>query len=131
LQRAAPTPCELQGAEIARRTTPDQAIYVWGWSPGTYRYAQRRAASRYATLEKRGQVGEWARFILDGAEADIRRAPPALFIISTGDYAALRAAAAESSFARWVCAAYEPATHVSGMELLLPRGDLDKSARDR
>lgn len=131
LQRAVPSPCELQGAEIARRTTPDQTIYVWGWSPGTYRYALRRAASRYATLEKRGQVGEWARFILDGVEADLQRAPPALFIISTGDLAALRAAAAESGFARWVCAAYEPVAHVAGMELLRRRGDLDKSARDR
>lgn len=123
-----PAPYQLQAAEICRLTGPGDTIYVWGWSPGTYRFAYRRAASRYATIEKIGHVGAQARFIVDGAVADIRRTPPTVFVISVNDYAALRAPP-PSNFAVWLSRHYETAHTVAGMHILTRR--LDKTVLPR
>ena len=126
LGRTRPNECEQHAAELIHLTRPGDTIYVWGWSPGTYRCACRRPASRFATLEKCGQVGGYAQFILEGAMADIRRQPPAAFVISTSDYA-LVDADAPSEFGAWVRAHYRPVGTVAGMRILIWRGDLDSA----
>jgi 4-amino-4-deoxy-L-arabinose transferase-like glycosyltransferase len=120
LQRTEPAPYEIQAAAIARLTRPEDTIYVWGWSPGTYRFAYRHAASRFATVEKVGQVGEHARFIVEAAMADIRRAPPRVIAVSTGDLAAWRAPP-RSDFAQWVVKTYDDLGDFEGMHILLRR----------
>jgi hypothetical protein len=120
LRRQPPAPYEVQAAEIRRVTRPDDTIYVWGWSPGTYRFAYRHSPSRFATLEKLGQVGHFAEFIRDGAIADIRRAPPAVFVISTGDLRALLTPP-RSDFAEWVDQSYRDLGDFEGMHILLAR----------
>jgi len=115
-----PAAYEVQAAEIQRLTRPDETVYVWGWSPGTYRFAYRRCPSRFATLEKLSHVGQAAVFIRDQAIADIRRAPPALFVISTGDLEALLAAP-RSPFAEWLAAEYRELGDFQGMQILQRR----------
>ncbi|MFQ5806879.1 MAG: glycosyltransferase family 39 protein [Phycisphaerae bacterium] len=117
LRRKHPAPYEVQAAEIKRRTRPHDTIYVWGWSPGTYRFAYRHSPSRFATLEKLGQVGQFAQFIIDGAIADIRRGPPAMFVISVGDLRALLAPP-RSAFAQWVDRHYRDLGNFEGMHIL-------------
>lgn len=115
----APPAHEAQAAEIRRRSAPDATLYVWGWSPGTYRFAYRRCPSRFATLEKLGQVGEHAAFIRAGAIVDIQRQPPQLFVISPGDLAALPAA--QPPFAAWLARHYVQSIDVGGMAILQRR----------
>ena len=115
---------ELQAQEIQRRCAPDERIYVWGWSPGTYRYAYRRCVSRFATLEKLGQVGRGAEMILQGAIRDIRRDPPKLFIISAPDLERMQAEP-DNEFSAWLTAHYHDLGIIGGMHILerTARGD--------
>lgn len=81
---------ELRRGRLLREMTrPTDRIYVFGWSPGTYRFALRRPASRFCTLEKAGQVGRAADFMLDAVTADLLANPPAACFISPADLAAL------------------------------------------
>ncbi len=117
LTRDPPAAYEVQAAEVVRLTRPDETVYVWGWSPGTYRYAYRHSPSRFSTLEKLGQVGKSAEFIYEGAIADIQAAPPALLVISTGDLRALLSPP-QSEFARWVDRHYRDHGEFEGMHIL-------------
>lgn len=114
-----PTEEQQRAAEIVRITRPEERIYVWGWSPGTYRFSCRRSASRFATLEKAGQVGEHAEFLVRGAMRDIQRDPPAVFIISLADRPALHETRPE--FAAWVREHYVDHALIGGMYLLTKR----------
>jgi hypothetical protein len=118
LRRKEPAAWEVQGAEIARLTRPDERIYVCGWSPGTYRYACRRAASRFATFEKLGQVGEHARFIAAEAETDLYRRPPRVLVMATGEYQGVLQHP-ERPLANWVLGHYRLHREVQGMTVLL------------
>lgn len=120
LERKQPAPYEVQAAEIVRLTQADETVYVWGWSPGTYRFAYRHSPSRFSTIEKLGQVGEHAQFMVDEAIADIRRAPPAVFVISTGDLAALLTPP-RSEFAEWIDQHYRDLGDFEGMQILKRR----------
>lgn len=125
--RLQPAPYQQQAADVVRRTKPSDTVYVWGWSPGTYRWAYRRPASRFATLEKCGQVGHHADFILTGAMADLRRAPPAVFVISPADHE--RLAGTVGRFGAWLNAHYTHVETVAGMRILARC--LDRSAGGR
>jgi hypothetical protein len=127
LARSQPNECEQRAAVLLCLTRPTDTIYVWGWSPGTYRYTCRLPASRFATLEKSGQVRAYAQFIVDGAMADIRRHPPRAFVISAGDYGLVRGEP-PSDFGAWVRTHYELVDTVAGMHILTRRGDLDNAA---
>lgn len=77
------------GAFLARSTRPDETVYVFGFSPGSYAYANRRSASRFF----------WSRpVILDfnhenphygvqGLRDDLERRPPAYVILQQHDWA--------------------------------------------
>ncbi len=115
-----PPDWQLQGDEIRRLTQPTDRIYVWGWSPGTYRCAYRLPASRFATFEKLGQLGEQVRFIFHAAIADLQRNPPRVLMFSESD---LRGVMAERGdvFGAWVAEHYADRGLVGGMHLLLRR----------
>jgi len=115
-----PSGCQLRGWEIARWTAPDDTIYVWGWCPGTYRYACRRPASRFATLEKLGQVGEHARFICEQAVADIRRGRPRALVVPI-DNPELYGRPPATEFAAWLQANYERVATIDKMDILIRR----------
>jgi hypothetical protein len=120
LQYAADPGWLQQAREIRRLTRPDERIYVWGWSPGTYRYAYRRAASRYATLEKVGQLAGRADFILQRARQDLRANRPSVFVISPADLAWMRRAAPDD-FVVWLTSNYEDRGVTGGMHIMVAR----------
>jgi len=105
-------------AAVRAACPPGETLYVWGWAPGVYRNAQRWPASRYATFEKLGQVGPHARFIFDGARADLRARPPRVVVISTGDAAGLLR---PDPFNEWFGATYVRQTTADGMEVWVRR----------
>lgn len=109
---------ERQAERIRALTRPDERIYVWGWSPGTYRFACRRAASRFATIEKLAHVGAHASFIRSEILSDLRRDPPALFAILPGDLEALRGGH-DPELAEWLLSGYDEVETVGGMTLML------------
>ena len=116
-----PTGEQLRAAEIRRLTDPDDSIYVWGWSPGTYRYAYRPCPSRFATFEKVGQLGAHAEFILDAAIEDIRQKPPEVIVFSTNDLNGLRTADPHGDFTDWLFERYEDRGIVAGMHIMTPQ----------
>ncbi len=111
----------LRGTALRAMTTPAERVYVWGWSPGTYRYAHRLPASRFATFEKLGQVGHHAQFVFDGALADLRTTPPAVIVISPPDYAGLRRSSTDDA-AAWVRDHYRLHDTIAGMHFLSRAG---------
>lgn len=122
LERTVPAPYEAQAEIVAALTQPDGRIYVSGWSPGTYRFAYRLPASRFATFEKVGQVGAHAQFIVDGARHDLRAAPPRVFVISISDYAGVQRDAAPE-WREWLNGHYAHHSDVQGMKILVRRDD--------
>lgn len=77
------------GAFLASRTTPDERVYVFGYSPGAYAYARRRSASRFF----------WSRPVIldfnagdphygvEGLRDDLDRSRPAYVILQQHDWA--------------------------------------------
>lgn len=127
MSRIKPTDYDLRAAAIQRLTTPNEAIYAWGWTPGTYRFAYRPCVSRFATIEKAGQVGRYARFIPDTAAEDIRLSLPAIFFISVTDYSGMMQAPRDA-FADWVKENYFILETIGGMHLMRPKSALQPSA---
>ncbi len=123
-QRSEPPAYRKQAAALRNWTAPDERIYVWGWSPGTYRYAYRLPASRFATLEKLGQVGPHAAFILDGAVADLLADPPAAFVVSTADRPGLPDSA-DRPLQTWLHERYARIDTIDGMHIYLRRATED------
>jgi len=109
-----------QAAEVRRLTRAGEPIYVWGWSPGTYRYAYRRPASRFATLEKVGRVRDHAQFIFEAALRDVRRTAPNVLVCSPRDLRGLREQS-PGDFGRWLDEHYEDRGIVGGMHILQAR----------
>lgn len=71
--------------EIARRTPDSASIYVWGFEPIIYRFAERRPASRF--IYNVPQRVTWGR---DGPRRelmrDLEQAPPALIVVEHLDF---------------------------------------------
>ncbi|MFQ5804935.1 MAG: ArnT family glycosyltransferase [Phycisphaerae bacterium] len=95
---------ESVGDAVARLTGPDDRIQCFGYMPGVYLRSRRLNGSRYTTTEKLGQVWQ-------SAEADIIRhelteqlaaAPPALLVMSTGDYQAIKEAEPPGDHPDWL-----------------------------
>ena len=118
LRRTTPAPTELQGVAVARLTQPSDRIFVWGWSPGTYRYACRLPASRFTTLEKVGQVRPHADFIFAAAARDVMAANPPVMVMAASEYeGTLRGE--QRDLAAWLAANYEIQDTVAGMHILM------------
>ncbi len=117
LRRSSPAAYERQGEAIARLSRPNERIYVWGWSPGTYRFADRRSVSRFATLEKAGHSASAAALVVPSAIRDILAHPPTVFVISTADWSGL--GPTQPAFAAWLAAHYREQAEVEGMHLLV------------
>lgn len=77
------------GAFLASRTRPDEPVFVFGFSPGSYAYAQRRSASRFfwsRPVIVRFNAGD-PRYGVAGLADDLRRSPPAFVILQERDWA--------------------------------------------
>lgn len=77
------------GAFLAARTTPDEPVYVFGYSPGAYVYAGRRSASRFFWSRPviLDFIGDRSGYGVAGLAADLARARPAYVILQHHDWA--------------------------------------------
>jgi hypothetical protein len=77
------------GAFLAVRTRPDEYVYVFGYSPGAYVYADRRSASRF--FWSRPVILDFNRerpaYGVAGLGADLQRTRPAYVILQQRDWA--------------------------------------------
>ena len=85
---------ETVGDEVVKLAGPDDRIQCLGYMPGVYLHSRRLNTSRYATTEKLGQVARsrQADIIRHELKEQLEAAPPALIVMSTGDYAMIREA---------------------------------------
>ncbi|MFH1747917.1 MAG: glycosyltransferase family 39 protein [Planctomycetota bacterium] len=111
---------QVQAQAIRKWSQPGETIYVWGWSPGTYRYAYRPCVSRFATFEKVGQLRQHAQFIIDSALEDLYARPPTVFVISENDLHGVQADA-DDTLARWLNVHYDNRGVIGGMYILVRR----------
>jgi hypothetical protein len=71
--------------EVSRYTSPNDAVFVWGFEPMIYWLSGRRPASRY--VYNVPQRATWQRErARDELLADLRANPPRVVIIQHGDY---------------------------------------------
>ena len=77
------------GAWLASRTRPDETVYVFGYSPGAYVYADRRSASRF--FWSRPVILDFnredPRYGVAGLLEDLQRASPAFVVLQQHDWA--------------------------------------------
>ena len=69
------------GRRIAELSAPDDEIYVWGYSAGVYRFSGRRAACRFAGLDKLNNNGPRAHRIAAEIVATLRARRPAVIAV--------------------------------------------------
>lgn len=74
---------------LAHHTRPDETVYVFGFSPGSYAYAQRRSASRF--FWSRPVILDFnredPRYGVNGLHDDLERARPAYVVLQEHDWA--------------------------------------------
>jgi hypothetical protein len=77
------------GAMLASKTRPDETVYVFGYSPGSYVYANRKSASRF--FWSRPVILDFnhenASYGVAGLSADLSRAKPAIVVLQMRDWA--------------------------------------------
>ena len=86
IEQHEPAEWETVGDAVAGWTRPTDRIQCFGYMPGVYLRARRLNATRFTTTEKVGQVRAEARFVVDEMEAKLRADPPAVLVLSAGDY---------------------------------------------
>ena len=76
------------GAFLASHTRADETVYVFGYTPAAYVYANRRSASRF--FWSRPVIVDFnrrdPRYGVNGLAADLRRAPPAYVVLQERDW---------------------------------------------
>jgi hypothetical protein len=76
------------GAFLASHTRADESVYVFGYSPAAYVYANRRSASRFFWSRPVivGFNARDPRYGVNGLAADLRRASPAYVVLQEHDW---------------------------------------------
>jgi hypothetical protein len=76
------------GAYFAAHTRPDETVFVFGYSPGAYVYANRRSASRFfwSRVVIVGFNQENPRWGVNGLLAELRGAQPAYVVLQKHDW---------------------------------------------
>jgi hypothetical protein len=76
------------GAFLASKTAPDETVYVFGYSPGSYVYANRRSASRF--FWSRPVILDFnredPRYGVAGLRSDLERHAPAFVVLQQHDW---------------------------------------------
>ena len=113
---------DAQGLAVCIRETvsPDGRVYIWGWNPAEYRMCERLPASRYATLEKLGTLGEHAAFLLDRVHDDLRTTPAEIIVLDPNT-AQRWLEHPSADFEQWISEHYT--LRVKGIYGLLVRAD--------
>jgi hypothetical protein len=76
------------GGFFATKTTPDETVYVFGFSPGSYAYANRRSASRF--FWSRPVILDFnrenAKYGVAGLRSDLERNRPPYVVLQQHDW---------------------------------------------
>jgi hypothetical protein len=72
------------GRELARRTKPEDRVYVWGFEPGVYWFANREAATRYVYNVPQRALWQQARARVELLD-ELRANPPRIILVQRGD----------------------------------------------
>lgn len=77
------------GGFLRSRTAPTDTVYVFGFSPGAYVYAQRRSASRFFWSRPVvvGFKSDTPGYGVNGLRSDLERNPPAYIVLQEHDWA--------------------------------------------
>lgn len=120
---------ETLAQAVVEVTGPDDTIQCWGYLPGVYLHSRRINASRFTTTEKIGQLRDHpvAGRIERELKATIMSQPPAVFVISMGDYEWLNGrkpngeVVAPDPFGEWLAENYEQVNELRGIFVLKRR----------
>jgi hypothetical protein len=77
------------GERIRALTEPGDRIYVWGYSPGIYRFASRASACRFSGLEKLDGQTTFGQSMAEEIFETLRDEPPELIAVEQSRYSAL------------------------------------------
>jgi hypothetical protein len=111
------------GAFLGARTTADETVYVFGYSPAAYVYADRRSASRF--FWSRPVILDFnredPRYGVAGLRGDLERSRPAYVILQQHDWSpdVLDSAAffiSQPALADWLRAGYHQVPMVAGFD---------------
>jgi 4-amino-4-deoxy-L-arabinose transferase-like glycosyltransferase len=128
-----PADWEPVGDAVKLITQPDDKIQCLGYFPGVYLRARRDNVVRFATTEKVGQVPGHADFVLRELQEKLPADPPAVIVISAGDYERVHGRLSKDDPAPrmilgpWIDEHYERLADVPGPNVfILKRKDLVK-----
>ena len=103
------------GAYLGAHTRPEDSVFVFGYSPGAYVYANRRSASRFfwsrvVILDFNRENPRWG---VNGLLEDLRRTQPAYVVLQKHDWSPdVRDSApfflSQPALAGWLRAGYHP-----------------------
>ena len=96
--------------ELARRTSPDARVFVLGYAPGAYVYANRRSASRFfwGGPLVAGFKADDPAYGAAGLLADLERTPPAAIALQTDPPEYIEWFRQHPALDRWLRAHYHP-----------------------
>jgi hypothetical protein len=77
------------GERIGALTEPRDRIYVWGYSPGIYRFAARASACRFSGLEKLDGQTPFGQSMAEEIFETLKGGPPKLIAVEQSRYQAL------------------------------------------
>jgi hypothetical protein len=111
------------GDMFAARTRPDEPVYVFGFSPAAYVYANRRSASRFFWSRPviLGFDAADPRYGVSGLLADLQRTPPAFVVLQRHDWSPdVQDSApfflAQPGLASWLRAGYHEVPTIDGFD---------------
>lgn len=111
------------GAFLAAKTTPDESVYIFGYSPASYVYANRRSASRF--FWSRPVILDFnredPRYGVAGLRADLERHRPAFVVLQHHDWSPDVQDSApffmsQPSLGGWLRAGYHPVPLLDGFD---------------
>jgi hypothetical protein len=77
------------GNQIRALTSPEERIYVWGYSPGVYRFSSRTSACRFSGVEKIDGVTPFSQSMAEELFACLKKREPKVIIVERFRYPAL------------------------------------------
>jgi hypothetical protein len=77
------------GDRIRALTSPEDRIYVWGYSPGVYRFSSRMSACRFSGVEKIDGVTPFSQSMAEELFACLKEREPKVIIVERFRYPAL------------------------------------------
>ncbi len=97
---------------IHRHARQNDSLYMWGYYPPVYWYADRPLAQRYIVTTLVDQLGPAAQRFIDNVVADLQSQPPAAIVVGPGELQTIEHPPPDhplryGNFAEWLKREYE------------------------